>query len=157
MTTNFQNHVETVDAQTIKMIMFSIGEQEYCIPILSVREIREFGKTTPLPFAPHYVRGAINLRGTILTVVDLASYLNIEPQENNERRVVIIVEAKNGLVCGMLVDKVIDMADVRSQDIQSVSEDNNSLNGLVSIDDRMIGALHLENVVNALVGYTISE
>ena len=144
------------DAKLVKMIVFAVGEQEYCIPILSVREIRGFEKTTALPFAPHYVCGAINLRGIILTVIDLAVYLNVEPQADNPRRVVIIVESRNGTVCGLLVDRVIDMADVNLSDIQAVAEEDSSLSGLVMIADRMIGVLRLEVVVGQLVGGMIS-
>ena len=74
------------DAKLVKMIVFAVGDQEYCIPILSVREIRGFEKTTALPFASHYVCGAINRRGIILTVLDLAVYLNVEPQPDHLRR-----------------------------------------------------------------------
>ena len=144
------------DAKLVKMIVFAVGEQEYCIPILSVREIRGFEKTTALPFAPHYVCGAINLRGVILTVIDLAVYLNVEPQPDNPRRVVVIVESRNGTVCGLLVDRVIDMADVNLSDIQAVAEEDSSLSGLVMIADRMIGVLRLEVVVGQLVGGMIS-
>ena len=144
------------DAKLVKMIVFAVGEQEYCIPILSVREIRGFEKTTALPFAPHYVCGAINLRGVILTVIDLAVYLNVEPQADNPRRVVVIVESRNGTVCGLLVDRVIDMADVNLSDIQAVAEEDSSLSGLVMIADRMIGVLRLEVVVGQLVGGMIS-
>ncbi|MFH7811835.1 MULTISPECIES: chemotaxis protein CheW [Acetobacter] len=144
------------DTKLVKMIVFAVGEQEYCIPILSVREIRGFEKTTALPFAPHYVCGAINLRGIILTVIDLAVYLNVEPQPDNPRRVVVIVESRNGTVCGLLVDRVIDMADVNLADIQAVAEEDSSLSGLVMIADRMIGVLRLEVVVGQLVGGMIS-
>lgn len=144
------------DAKLVKMIVFAVGDQEYCIPILSVREIRGFEKTTALPFAPHYVCGAINLRGIILTVIDLAVYLNVEPQADNPRRVVIIVESRNGTVCGLLVDRVIDMANVNLSDIQAVAEEDSSLSGLVMIADRMIGVLRLEVVVGQLVGGRIS-
>ena len=144
------------DAKLVKMIVFAVGEQEYCIPILSVREIRGFEKTTALPFAPHYVCGAINLRGIILTVIDLAVYLNVQPQADNPRRVVIIVESRNGTVCGLLVDRVIDMADVNLSEIQAVAEEDSSLSGLVMIADRMIGVVRLEVVVGQLVGGMIS-
>lgn len=146
-----------VDAKIVKMIVFAIGEQEYCIPILSVREIRGFEKTTALPFAPHYVCGAINLRGIILTVIDLAIYLKIQPQADNPRRVAIIVESKNGVVCGLLVDRVIDMADIDMNDVQAVSEESSSLSGLVMVNDRMIGVLQLETVVGELVGDMVTE
>lgn len=145
------------DPKIVKMIVFAIGVQEYCIPILSVREIRGFEKTTTLPFAPPYVCGAINLRGIILTVIDLAIYLNVPPQPDNPRRVAVIVESKEGVVCGLLVDRVIDMADIDLKDVQAVSEEGSCLAGLVLVDDRMIGILRLDTVVGQLVGDTGSE
>ncbi|ACI53193.1 CheW protein [Gluconacetobacter diazotrophicus PA1 5] len=147
----------TEDAKIVKMIVFVVGEQEYCIPILSVREIRKFEKTTALPYAPTYVCGAINLRGVILTVIDLAVYLNVKPEADNPRRVVVIVESSNGIVCGILVDRVIDMADVNLGEIQAVSEEGSSLSGLVMIGDRIIGVLRLDTVVGELVGNAIPE
>jgi purine-binding chemotaxis protein CheW len=144
-------------AKIVKMIVFVVGEQEYCIPILSVREIRKFEKTTALPYAPRYVCGAINLRGVILTVIDLAVYLNVRPEADNPRRVVVIVESTEGVVCGILVDRVIDMADVNINDVQAVSEEGSSLNGLVMVGDRIIGVLRLDTVVGQMVGSTVSE
>ncbi|MBR2124180.1 MAG: purine-binding chemotaxis protein CheW [Acetobacter sp.] len=147
-----------VEDKLVKMIVFAVGDQEYCIPILSVREIRGFEKTTPLPFAPHYVCGAINLRGVILTIVNLAVCLNVEPEPNNPRRVVVIVESKNGTVCGLLVDRVIDMADINTANIQAVSDENSCLSGLVLLgqgsesERRMIGVLRLETIVSQLTG-----
>ncbi|GAB6853225.1 chemotaxis protein CheW [Asaia astilbis] len=148
---------ETAETATIKMIVFAVGAQEYCIPILSVREIRGFEKTTTLPFAPAYVCGAINLRGIILTVIDLAAYLNITAELENSRRVVIIVESRDGVVYGLLVDRVIDLADVNTGDVQPTSDEGACLHGLVLVDNRMIGILKLDTVLKHLVGDTTKE
>lgn len=148
---------KAAETASIKMIVFAVGAQEYCIPILSVREIRGFEKTTTLPFAPSYVCGAINLRGIILTVIDLAAYLNIPPELENSRRVVIIVESRAGVVYGLLVDRVIDLADINSGDIQPTSDEGACLHGLVLIESRMIGILKLDTVVKHLVGESSKE
>jgi len=149
--------IEGPGVSSIKMIVFAVGAQEYCIPILSVREIRGFEKTTTLPFAPAYVCGAINLRGIILTVIDLAAYLNIAPELENARRVVVIVESRGGVVYGLLVDRVIDLADIKSTDIQPTSDEGGCLHGLVLVDNRMIGILKLDTVVKQLVGESPKE
>lgn len=148
---------EGAETPSVKMIVFAVGAQEYCIPILSVREIRGFEKTTTLPFAPAYVCGAINLRGIILTVIDLAAYLNIPPELENSRRVVIIVESRAGVVYGLLVDRVIDLADISTADIQPTSDEGACLHGLVLIENRMIGILKLDTVVKHLVGESSKE
>lgn len=143
--------VTTSDTPLVKMIVFAVGKQEYCIPILSVREIRGLEKTTPLPFSPPYVCGAINPRGIILTVINLAVYLNVAPETDNPRRVVVIIEASDGTVCGLLVDRVIDMADIKLSDIQIVAEKGHSLSGLVMIGQRMIGVLKLDVIAHELL------
>jgi purine-binding chemotaxis protein CheW len=55
-----------------ELISFQIGEQEFCVDITSVREIRGFTAATPVPHAPAYMRGVINLRGAVMPVIDLA-------------------------------------------------------------------------------------
>ena len=60
-----------------ELIAFRIGEQEFCVDIMSVREIRGWTPATPLPHAPSYVRGVINLRGAVLPIVDLAARLGL--------------------------------------------------------------------------------
>lgn len=141
-----------------QMILFSIGQpgenqQEYCIPILMIKEIREFEKPTKLPHSPHYVEGAINLRGNILPVINLATNLGVQPELNNPRRIVVIVEYE-GRTFGLLVDRVVGITDISSGEIQPVSVDasTSELSGLVMVEDKMIGILRLDNIVSQLVG-----
>ena len=58
-----------------EVISFRVGGQEFCIEISSVREIRGWTVATPLPHSPHHVRGVINLRGTVMPVIDVAARL----------------------------------------------------------------------------------
>lgn len=62
-----------------ELIAFRIGEQDYGVDITTVREIRGFSSATPLPRSPSYVRGVINLRGTVLPIIDLAERLGFDP------------------------------------------------------------------------------
>jgi len=62
-----------------ELITFHIGEQEFCVDLMSLREIRGWTPTTPVPQAPSFVRGVINLRGTVLPIVDLAARLGFQP------------------------------------------------------------------------------
>ncbi|MUG05131.1 chemotaxis protein CheW [Bombella sp. ESL0378] len=138
-----------------QMIIFTVGEQRYCIPILRIREIREFEAPTYLPHCPAYVEGAINIRGNIVTVVNLARYLGTEMQEGNERRVVIIIEdSTSRTTCGLLVDSVIGITDIILDEIQPISVDGGAaeLSGLVSIDERVIRILQLDTLLARLLG-----
>lgn len=141
-----------------QMIIFTVGEQRYCIPILRIREIREFEAPTYLPHCPTYVEGAINIRGNIVTVVNLAHYLGTEMQEGNERRVVIIIEdSTSRATCGLLVDGVIGITDIILDEIQPISVDGGAaeLSGLVSIDERVIRILQLDTLLARLLGANI--
>jgi len=64
-----------------ELISFRIGAQEFCIGVAVVREIRGWTQATPLPHAPSYVRGVINLRGTVLPIIDLAERLGLPASE----------------------------------------------------------------------------
>ena len=64
-----------------ELIAFRIGGQEFCVNIMSVREIRGWTPATPLPHSPHYVMGVINLRGAVLPIMDLSLRLGMKPAE----------------------------------------------------------------------------
>ncbi|MCX8497749.1 MAG: chemotaxis protein CheW, partial [Caulobacteraceae bacterium] len=73
-----------------ELISFRIGCQEFCVDITSVREIRGWTETTLVPLAPAYVRGVINLRGTVMPVVDMSLRLGREHTEPSERHVIVV-------------------------------------------------------------------
>lgn len=131
----------------IELLTFQVGKQEYAIDIMSVREIRGWSKATPLPHAPAFVRGVINLRGTVLPIVDLADRLGMGRTETNERNVIIVVHTGKETV-GLLVDAVSDILAINKTDLQTppeMSADNNQtfVSALIIADERMIRILAL--------------
>ena len=88
-----------------ELIAFRIEDQEYSVDIMSVREIRGWTAATPLPQSPDYVRGVINLRGTVLPIVDLSARLGLGTVEPTPRHVIIVVHIGKRIV-GLLVDAV---------------------------------------------------
>lgn len=131
----------------IELLTFQVGKQEYAIDIMSVREIRGWSKATPLPHAPDFVRGVINLRGTVLTIVDLAQRLGMGRTETSERNVIIVVHTGKETV-GLLVDAVSDILAIKKTDLQAppeMSADNNQtfVSALMIADERMIRILAL--------------
>ncbi len=135
---------------TEEYLSFRVAGDSFCVGIMSVREIRSWTKATPLPHAPDYLRGVINLRGTVLPVVDLAIRLNMTSAKDNPRRVVIVVET-GGILSGLLVDAVSDILELStdqfqaSPDIRSHGTDD-FLTSLAVVDDQMIRVLNLEKV-----------
>ena len=70
--------IENETGHSLELLTFQLADQEYSLDIMSVREIRGWTRATPLPHAPSYMKGVINLRGTVLPVMDLAlSYCQI--------------------------------------------------------------------------------
>lgn len=90
------------------VVAFKVAEQDFCIDISSVREIRVWTPTTVLPHAQDYVKGVINLRGSVVAVVDLSARLGLGRTLENARSVIIIVMVGSQVV-GLLADVVSDI------------------------------------------------
>ena len=140
-------------ADARELIAFRVGEQEFCVDIMAVRELRGWTQTTPLPESPVYVRGVINLRGTVLPVIDMGARIGLAPSEASARHVIIVVCIGDQLV-GLLVDSVCDILNVGEAGLQptpGVACDTlqTFVAGLVTVDDRMIGLLALDHLLPA--------
>ena len=136
---------------TIELLTFRLADQEYSLDIMSVREIRGWTRATPLPHAPHFMKGVINLRGTVLPVMDLGARLGLPPCEKTDRNVIIVVMLKDKMT-GLLVDAVSDIIALTSQDLQPPPDMNsgglpNVVSALTLIDDRLIRVLDLASVI----------
>lgn len=150
MTQDTQSSIES-SAQEVELLSFYVGNHEYSVDIMSVREIRGWTKTTSLPHSPSYVQGVINLRGTVLPVVDLALRLGLEAKEPDERNVVVVVDLE-GRTLGLRVDAVSDILSISLNALQSPpqvsSEDNNAfVRALTIVDERMVRVLDLQSVM----------
>ncbi len=131
-----------------ELIAFRIGDQEFCVNIMSVREIRGWTPATAMPHSPHYVLGVINLRGAVLPIIDLSARLGMKPAEPSARHVIIVAQVKSQ-VAGLLVDAVSDILTVTDDNIQPVPEVSSDLErqyarGIFAIDKRMICMIELD-------------
>lgn len=138
-------------SQEIELLAFRLSEQEYCVDIMSVREIRGWTPATPLPFAPDHVKGVINLRGTVLPVIDLAVRLGMPPICGDERNVIIVVNF-NGHTAGLLVDAVSDILALNRSQLQpppdlSADKESSCISALTLIDNRLIRVLQLDSIL----------
>ena len=138
-------------AAAIELIAFRIADQEYCVDIMAVREIRGWSTSTPLPRAPNYVRGVINLRGAVLPIMDLAARLDLPATQPSERSVIIVVQVGERLV-GLLVDAVSDILSISPDQIQPTPDVGCDqvkafVRGLITIDDRMVSEIAVERLL----------
>lgn len=128
-----------------------VGGQEYAIDIRRIREIRGWIASTPLPHAPDYIKGMINLRGSVLVVVDLAKRLGLGQTEPNPASVVVVVEQGDRVV-GLLVDAVCDIIAVTNEMRQSTPETGSVVpkayvDGLVMMGSQIISILSVAAVI----------
>lgn len=132
------------------MIAFRIGQQELCVDIMSVREIRGWTPATPLPHAQAYMRGVINLRGAVLPIIDLSARLGFGLTDPQARHVIIVV-ANGDQQAGLLVDAVSDILGVTDDMLQPTPNVASGtvrsfIQGIIAIDGRMIGQIGLEHM-----------
>lgn len=136
------------DPDLQELLSFQVGEQEYSVDIKSVREIRGWTRATPLPHAPPHLRGVINLRGTVLPIIDLGKRLGIEVAETTERNVIIVVLIGPHTV-GLLVDAVSDILPVSGQDLHpppslDADDGRSCVKALTIVEGRMLRVLDLD-------------
>jgi purine-binding chemotaxis protein CheW len=140
--------VKTMLEGNRELIAFRIGDQEFCVNIMSVREIRGWTTATPFPYAPPYVLGVINLRGAVLPIVDLSAMLGMNATTPDVRHVIIVAQVGSRVV-GLLVEAVSDILTIIDDSIQPVPEISSELEkqyarGILAIDKRMICMIDLD-------------
>jgi purine-binding chemotaxis protein CheW len=134
-----------------ELLSVMVGAQEFAFDIRSIREIRGWIASTALPHAPSFVKGMINLRGTVLVVVDLAERLGLASTEANPASVVVVVELGNR-VAGLLVDAVCDIITVTDEMRQNTPDTGTSasqefVEGLIMIEDRIISIVSIAAIM----------
>ncbi|HBL35268.1 MAG TPA: chemotaxis protein CheW [Firmicutes bacterium] len=148
--------------ETTQIIIFKLGEEEFGVNILQVREIEKLDQgITRVPRAPHFVEGIINLRGEIIPIVDLRARFGLTLPELGLNSRVIIVEVGEAQV-GMLVDAVVEVLRVPVSAIESAPTitkgvDSYFLAGVVNIDERLIVLLNLERTLSPEEEKELSE
>jgi purine-binding chemotaxis protein CheW len=134
----------------LEIIAFRLQAQEFCVRTTAIREIRGWVPATPLPHSPPEVVGMMNLRGTVIPIIDLARKLGMKAAEPTERSAIVVTEA-GGMVIGLLVDGVSDILTLPSDLLQpipsvEVSEATAYAEGIIAHDGKMICFLNLERM-----------
>ncbi len=141
-----------------QLISFAIGDDQYGVDIMAVREIKGWTEITPLPRQPQYVRGVLNLRGIIVPIVDLRCRFGQGLTQATPLHIVIIVHVANKPV-GLLADRVLDIVGVDANEIKPVprvaqAQRLNFLSGLVTHENAMIALIDLPNLLSLPVDET---
>jgi len=134
-----------------EVIAFRVHGDEYCVDIMSVREIRGWTPATRLPHAPPFVRGVINLRGAVLPIIDLAARLGFPETEPSERNVIIVAQME-GQLFGLLVDAVSDIMSITADDLQPTpnvgsEQARTFIKNVIARDELMIRFIDLKQIL----------
>lgn len=135
-------------------LTFRLDQEEYGIDILKVQEIRGYERPTRLANAPAFIKGVVNLRGTIVPIVDMRLKFKCVKAEYNDFTVVIILNLRSRIV-GIVVDSVSDVMELPADNIKAAPEidsviDSSAVMGLGSVGERMLILLDIEKLMSGL-------
>jgi purine-binding chemotaxis protein CheW len=143
------------NADLSQLISFAIGDEQYGVDIMAVREIKGWSQITHLPRQPDYMRGVLNLRGVMVPIIDLRCRFGQGMTEATPLHIVIVVQIGTRHV-GMLADRVLDIVSFnrsQMQQVPRVAETSRAdfLSGLVTIESGMIALIDLSNLLSVSV------
>lgn len=136
----------------MQCVTFRLEEEIYGINVMQVQEVLRVTEIAPVPGAPDYVLGIINLRGNVVTVIDTRERLGLGSKERDESTRIVIIEAEK-LVVGILVDAVAEVVDLRASEIESppsVGNDESSkyIQGVACRDGELLILVDLNKLLN---------
>lgn len=140
----------------VQFLSFTLGNEEYGVDILRVQEIRSWEPVSRIPNVPSYEKGVVNLRGAIVPIIDLRERFGLGYKEYSPLTVVVVLQIQTeegkARVMGVVVDSVSDVVDVDKKTIQEAPDfgtkvSTEFINGLASVDDRMVMLLDVEKLL----------
>ena len=151
-----QNAAGAAAGGSNQFISFAIGDDQYGVDIMAVREIKGWSEITHLPRQPDAVRGVLNLRGAIVPIIDLRCRFGQGLTDASPIHVVIIVQVGTRQV-GLLADRVLDIVSFDMSQVQPVPKIAQAsridfLSGLVTVENAMIALIDLFNLLSVPVG-----
>ena len=136
--------IKTKNEKLSRFIEFSLGSEEYAIPLLMVREVISVPETTPIPKSPAHFLGIMNLRGQIISVIDLRKKLKIEIREKLDETVIIV--NVGGVYIGVVVDSINRVIGFSADEVSDVPEISNQIN-----TQFILGVYRKENSLTVLL------
>ena len=140
--------------ETSQYLTFKLDQEIYALDITQVREVLDFTEITKVPRMPEFMRGVINLRGTVLPIIDLGARFGLQTGEPTERHVIMVAHVGSRLV-GLLVDAVSDIVQLTDALIQPTPDVASEsvkafVKGIFAVEGgRMISLIDLEHVLPA--------
>ncbi|MDH5300964.1 MAG: chemotaxis protein CheW [Gammaproteobacteria bacterium] len=144
------------DSNGEQYLTFIMANEEYGVDILRVQEIRGWDHVTPIPNTPSYIKGVINLRGSIVPIIELRSRFGIGSQEYGPTTVVIVLRVITDAgerIMGIVVDAVSDVYNISAEDMKDPPDFGSMVSidyvkGLTSVDEKMVIILDIDRLMN---------
>ncbi|HFE37020.1 MAG TPA: chemotaxis protein CheW [Gammaproteobacteria bacterium] len=140
-----------------QFLTFLMATEEYGVDILRVQEIRGWDSVTPIPNTPSYIKGVINLRGTIVPIIDLRERFGLESVEYGPTTVVIVLKVLSEdaeRIMGIVVDAVSDVYNIKKEEMSPAPDFGSVVSiefvrGLATIEDKMLIIMDIDMMLNA--------
>jgi purine-binding chemotaxis protein CheW len=147
------SETEKVNAE-LKLIIFKLGREEYGMDILRVQEIKRMMNITRVPSTPPFIKGVINLRGSVLPVIDLRTRLGLVEKELGDAARIIVILA-NETTVGFIVDEVVEVTTINTKNVEvahalSTGLSTEYISGIAKADNRLFIMLNPDSIVNIL-------
>jgi purine-binding chemotaxis protein CheW len=145
-------------AQLQSYLMFQLGGEDYALEIPHVLEIKGYSLITPIPNAPAHLKGVMNLRGSIIPVVDLRERFGM-PSGSYDKFSVILIVSVQDKTSGVLVDAVTDIVELPSSQLDPPPDlgahvDTSFLRGMLKVSGRVVLVLDLERTIREVMSYS---
>jgi len=161
MSTSEQVSDDTASNESVhqnQYLTFLLGDEEYGVDILRVQEIRGWDSVTTIPNAPAFIKGVINLRGTIVSILDLRERFGIESVEYNDLTVVVVLRVKGTesdkeRIMGVVVDAVSEVYHISEDELKDAPDLGYAINmdymkGMATVDEKMIIVLDIDHLMS---------
>jgi purine-binding chemotaxis protein CheW len=142
----------SVKTEFKNLVVFRLGDDEFAIDVRSTREVVRVTDISPVPRAPEFIEGVINLRGHAVAVVDLRKRFGVEALQKTEKSRIMIVRARN-MIVGLMVDSVTGVRNFPGEEIQATPAivanqvDHRFITGVLRVDDRTILLVSLDEIL----------
>ncbi len=148
------NHaVQSAEDPAVQWVTFRLDNETYGINVIQIQEVIRVSDIAPVPGAPDYVLGIINLRGNVVTVIDTRKRFGLAPRDRDDNTRVVIIETGE-YVMGLLVDSVAEVVDIRASEIESAPNVGNDdgarfIQGVCSRDGELLILVDLNKLLSA--------
>lgn len=133
----------------MQIVVFKLGDEHFAVETDRVQGINDIMSITRVPKAPKYIKGLINLRGSIKSLVDLNLLLNVSHENEQNNIIILTVEDEE---IGILVDEVEEVLDIEEKNIQKLDKDADKtqpyIKGILNYEDKLLTIIDIDKILN---------